>query len=426
MGLAILLVSFFALLAIGFPIAFALAAASLAAILYEGIPVWILAQRMSDGIQIYSLLAIPFFIFAGEVMLHGGLARRLVDLASAAVGWMRGGLGVVNVFASMLFGGISGSAVADTSALGSIMIPMMKKSGYDADYAVNVTITSSVAGLLIPPSHNMILYMVAAGGGVSIVKLFLAGIVPGILMCVCLALAAWLVAVRRGYPAVPFAGLTQVGVLAAHAFPGLFTAILIIGGVLSGVMTVTESAGVGAIYALLVTALFYRSLDWPVLRACLVNTFRMTAIVMMLVAGAQAFAWLLTLYQVPALVIASMSSISDNPLVIFLLVNLILLLLGAFMDMGPLILICTPIFLPVMVSHGMDPLQFGMILMMNLGIGLCTPPVGALLFIGCTIGEIGIEDALRSIWPFYAAIFVALMLLTYVPAISLTIPGLLD
>ncbi|GAB5378441.1 MAG: TRAP transporter large permease [Acuticoccus sp.] len=426
MGLALLLGIFAVGVIIGLPVAFVLGIAALTAFWYEGLPLLIGFQRIIAGVNVFSLLAIPFFIFAGELMFHGGIAMRLVRFASAAVGQVRGGLGVVNVFSSMLFGGISGSAVADTSALGSILIPVMKDKGYDDDYSVNVTVTSSIAGILIPPSHNMILFAVAAGGGVSISQLFLAGVVPGVLMCVCLAGAAYIIAVKRNYPAETFAGWRSLFFTFINALPGLFTAVIIVGGVLSGVFTVTESGAFGAIYAAVVTLFVYRGLTWDSFKLAVVRSVRTTSMVMILVACAAAFAYMLTFYQVPAKMITFMTGISENPIAILLMINLMLLLLGMIMDMAALILICTPIFLPVVKSLGMDPVQFGMILMMNLGLGLCTPPVGACLFVGCAIGKVPIEKAVVTIWPFYIAILVALMLTTFVPSISLTLPYLLD
>ncbi len=426
MGLAILLGLFAVCVIIGVPVAFALGIAAVTVFIYEGLPLMISFQRIISGISVFSLLAIPFFIFAGELMLHGGIADRLVRLASAAVGRMRGGLGTVNVFSSMLFGGISGSAVADVSALGSILIPVMKEKGYGADYAVNVTVTSSIAGIMIPPSHNMILFAVAAGGGISVSKLFIAGIVPGFIMCLCLAVAAYLVAVKMNYPSEEFPGWGPLGKAAISAVPGLFTAVIIVGGTLSGIFTVTESGAFGVIYALLITTLFYRSLSWEAFKIAVIRSVRTTSMVMVLVGCATAFAFLLALYRVPDNLTKFLLTISENPIIILLLLNLMLLILGMIMDMAALILICTPIFLPVVTSFGMDPIQFGMIMMMNLGLGLCTPPVGACLFVGCVIGEVRIEKVVRTIWPFYAAILVALALTTFVPAISMTLPSLID
>ncbi|MCI4664010.1 MAG: TRAP transporter large permease [Neomegalonema sp.] len=424
MGLTILFGLFAILLLFGMPVAFAIGLAAVATFAYEGLPILTAFQRMLSGVSVLSLLAIPFFIFAGELMLHGGIAGRLVRLASAAVGSLRGGLGIVNVFSSMLFGGISGSAVADTSALGSILVPVMKEKGYDADYAVNVTVASSIAGVVIPPSHNMILYAIAAGGGLSIGKLFVAGVVPGVLMCLCLAIAAYWVAVRRGYPAETFPGWRSLLISFIVALPGLLTAVIIVGGVLSGVMTVTESGALGAVYAIVVTALVYRELNWKGFITAVSRAVRTTAMVMILVSAATAFSYMLTIYRVPNELATFLSSISSNPLVILLILNFMLLALGMVMDMAALILICTPIFLPLVKSFGMDPVQFGIIMMMNLGLGLCTPPVGACLFVGCAIGGIKIEKTVRTIWPFYLAIFTALLLVTYVPAVSLTLPRL--
>ncbi|MDF9435825.1 TRAP transporter large permease [Chromohalobacter israelensis] len=423
MGLMILFGLFFLGLIVGAPVAFAVGLAAAGTFLYEGLPLFVAFQRILSGISVFSLLAIPFFIFAGELMLHGGISTRLVRLASAAVGRVRGGLGMVNVSSSMLFGGISGSAVADTSALGSILIPVMKEKGYDADYAVNVTVTSSVAGVVIPPSHNMILYAVAAGGGISITQLFIAGIVPGVLMCLALAVAAYVVAVKRGYKGEAFPGWSALMLSFVAALPGLMTAVIIVGGVLSGVLTVTESGAFGAIYAIVVTGLVYRELRWEPFKQAVYQAVRTTSLVMILVGCASAFSYLLALYSVPQMLTDALLSISENPYVILLMLNLILLGLGMIMDMAALILICTPIFLPVAEEFGMDPIQFGIIMMMNLGLGLCTPPVGSCLFVGSVIGKIKIEQAVRTIWPFYLALFAVLMLVTYVPAISLTLPG---
>jgi len=422
MGLLLLLGLFALCVTIGVPVAFALAIAAIATFAYEGLPLLIGFKRIVSGISVFSLLAIPFFIFAGELMLRGGIATRLINLAAAAVGWMRGGLGVVNVASSMLFGGISGSAVADVSALGSLLIPVMKRKGFGADYAVNVTVTSSIAGIVIPPSHNMILYVVAAGGGISVAKMFLAGFLPGFIMCLCLGVAAYWVAARKDYPREVFPGFTAVLVSAIAAVPGLFTAVIIVGGALSGVFTVTESGAFGVIYALLITVLAYRSLSFKDFCAAVGQSVRTTAMVMILVGSATAFAYLLALYRVPEQLTSMLLYISDNPIIILIILNVMLLVLGMIMDMAALILICTPIFLPVVKSFGMDPVQFGIILMMNLGLGLCTPPVGACLFVGCAIGQVPIDKAVRTIWPFYLAILVALAIVTFVPDASLALP----
>ncbi|WP_170441747.1 TRAP transporter large permease [Ruegeria arenilitoris] len=425
MGIFLLLGVFALCVLIGTPVAFALGIAAISAFWFEGLPLMIGFQRIASGINVFSLMAIPFFIFAGELMFHGGIAMRLVRFASAAVGAVRGGLGIVNVFSSMLFGGISGSAIADISALGSILVPVMKEKGYDADYAVNVTVTSSIAGIIIPPSHNMIIFAIAAGGGISISKLFLAGVVPGVLMCLCLAVAAYLVAVRRGYQAETFPGWKALVISFLSAIPGLLTAVIIVGGVLSGIFTVTESGAFGAIYAFVVTLVVYRSITWDKFCIAVASAVRTTAMVMILIACAGAFAYMLTFYRVPDKTVDLLTGLTENPILILLMINAVLLLLGMIMDMAALILICTPIFLPVANSLGIDPLQFGMILLVNLGLGLCTPPVGSCLFVGCAVGKLPMEKAVRTIWPFYLAILVALMLITFVPAISLTLPGLL-
>ena len=425
MGLLLLFGAFAFCLVIGVPVAFALGISAIAAFWFEGLPLFVGFQRLVAGINVYAFMAIPFFIFAGELMFHGGIAQRLVRFAQAAVGAVRGGLGIVNVFSSMLFGGISGSAIADISALGSILIPVMKDKGYDADYAVNVTVTSSIAGIIIPPSHNMIIFALATGGAVSISKLFIAGVVPGVLMCICLAVAAYVVAVKRGYRAEKFPGFAALAVAFAAAIPGLLTAVIIVGGVLSGIFTVTESGAFGAMYALVITLLVYRNLTWEKFKTAVISSVRTTSMVTILIACAGAFAYMLTFYRVPDKTVDFLLSVTENPIMILLMINAVLLILGMIMDMAALILICTPIFLPVMNTLGIDPLQFGMILLVNLGLGLCTPPVGTCLFVGCAVGKLPMEKAVRTIWPFYLAIFVALMLITFVPAISLTLPYLI-
>ena len=424
MTLVVLFGTFLLLLLLGVPIAFTLGVSAFATVLYMDLPLMVVFQRMAAGMNVFALMAIPFFIYAGELMLHGGIAERLVRLANAIIGHVRGGLGLVNVLASMLFGGISGSAVADASALGSVLIPMMREKGYDADYAVNVTVTSATIGLIIPPSHNMIIYSIAAGGTVSVASLFLAGVVPGVLTGVCLMVAAYAIAVRRGYPREARANWRVLIVTFAAALPGLITAIIIVGGVISGIFTATESSSIAVIYALIITAFAYRSLNWRAFVTATMNAVRTTAMVLLLIGTAAAFGWLLALNQVPAQLFELMQTISDNPIVTLLIINLILLFLGTFMDMSPLIVITTPIFLPVVKALGMDPVQFGILLMINLGLGLVTPPVGTVLFVGCAVAKIRMEDTLKTVWPFYLALLAALFLVTYIPAISMTLPRL--
>ncbi|MGR3494016.1 TRAP transporter large permease [Citreimonas sp.] len=424
MELWILFGSFTVLLLIGTPVAFCLGVSSFATVLYMGLPPIVVFQRLNSGISVFALMAIPFFIYAGEIMVRGDIARRLVALAGAMVGHLRGGLGQVNITASVLFGGISGSAAADASAIGGLMIPQMEKRGYDTDYAVNVTVVSSIIALMLPPSHNLIIYSISAGGRISIADLFTAGIIPGLLLALSLMVAAWYVARKRGYPTEPFPGLQMLGILFASAVPGLILVAIIFGGVRSGVFTASESSCIAVVYALAVTLVAYRSLSWGAFVETTLNAVRTTAMVLLVIGSAAAFGWLLAFLRVPAALVDGLQSVSDNPIVILLLINLCLLLLGTFMDMSPLIVITTPIFLPVAAAFGVDPVQFGIILILNLGIGLCTPPVGAVLFVGCAVGRIHIGQAVRTIWPFYLAAFVTLLFVTYVPALSLWLPSL--
>ncbi|WP_128255581.1 TRAP transporter large permease [Falsirhodobacter deserti] len=424
MELWILFGSFVLLLLIGTPVAFCLGAASFFTVLYMGLPPVVVFQRLNSGISVYALMAIPFFIFAGDLMVRGDIARRLVALAGGLVGHLRGGLGQVNILASVMFGGVSGSAAADASAVGGLMVPQMKARGYSADYAVNITVVGSIIALMIPPSHNMIIYSIAAGGRLSIADLFTAGIIPGLLLALSLMVAAWFVARRRGYPTEPFPGLRILGVMFVSALPGLLLIAIIFGGVRSGIFTASESSNIAVVYALLVTLLVYRTLGWEDFKEATFGAVRTTAMVLMVIGSAACFGWLLAFLKVPTSMIAFLQGISDNPLVILLLINLTLLVLGTFMDMSPLIVITTPIFLPVAQAFGVDPVHFGVILILNLGIGLCTPPVGSVLFVGCAVGRIGIGEAMRSIWPFYGAACMTLVLVTYIPALSLWLPAL--
>lgn len=424
MELTLLLGLLALLLIIGVPVAFALGLASLVTFIFMDIAPVVAFQRIATGVNVFSLMAIPFFIFAGDLMQQAGIAERLVRVADAAMGRIRGGLGVVDVGASMMFGGVSGSAVASVSALGSTLIPLMKEKGYDSDYAVNVTTTSAILGILIPPSHNMIIYAAAAGVSVSVADLFLAGVLPGILTGILLAAAAWVIAVRRGYPKGEFPGWPAFAAAFASALPGLLTAVIIFGGVLGGVFTPTESSAVAVIYTLVIAVIVYRTLGFRGFTTAAQNAVKTTAMVMLIIGSAAAFGWLLALLEAPEQLAALLQTLTDNPILILLLINLILLILGTFMDMAPLIVITSPIFLPVAMATGMDPVQFGIMMMLNLGIGLVTPPVGSVLFVGCAVGKIKVEQAVRTIWPFYLALFLALMAITFVPALTLTLPGL--
>ncbi len=424
MELTLLLGSFTLLLLIGVPVAFCLGAAAFATVLYMDLPPIVVFQQLASGMNVFSMLAIPFFIFAGDLMMRGQIADRLVALAAAMVGHLRGGLGQVNIVAATLFGGVSGSAVADASAVGGVMIPQMKARGYAPDYAVNITANAALIDLLIPPSHNMILYVIAAGGAISVADLFTAGIVPGLVMMLSLMVVAWLVAVKRGYPRETFPGWAILARLIFNAIPGLMLIVIIFAGVRSGVFTATESACVAVIYALLVVLLVYRSLSWEGFVHAVGGAVRTTGMVMLIIGTASAFGWLMALLQVPAQTVALMKGITDDPLMTLLIINIVLLLLGTFMDMAPLIMIGTPIFLPVVKAIGMDPVQFGIVLIVNLGIGTITPPVGPVLFVACAVGKVSMWDATKTSAPFYAAMVVVLMLVTYVPALSLWLPAL--
>ncbi len=423
MELWILFGSFVLLLLIGTPVAFCLGVSSFATVLYLGLPPVVVFQRLNSGVSVYALMAIPFFIYSGDLMVRGDIARRLVALAGAMVGHLRGGLGQVNVLASVMFGGVSGSAAADASAVGGLMIPQMKARGYDVDYAVNLTVVGSIIALLIPPSHNMIIYSISAGGRLSIADLFTAGVIPGLMLALSLMVAAWFVARRRGYPTEPFPGVSSLGRMFISAVPGLILVAIIFGGVRSGIFTASESANIAVVYALLVTALIYRTLPWHEFVGATVAAVRTTSMVLLVIGCAACFGWLLAYLKVPTAMVEGLRSLSDNPIVILLLINVVLLILGTFMDMSPLIIITTPIFLPVAQAFGVDPVHFGVILILNLGIGLCTPPVGAVLFVGCAVGRISIWQAMRTIWPFYFAAFATLMLVTYIPALSLWLPA---
>jgi tripartite ATP-independent transporter DctM subunit len=423
MELFILFGSFVGLLLIGTPVAFCLGIASFATVLYLGLPPVVVFQRLNSGVSVYALMAIPFFIYAGDLMVRGDIARRLVALAGALVGHLRGGLGQVNILTSVMFGGVSGSATADASAVGGIMVPQMKARGYDVDYAVNVTVTGAIIALMIPPSHNMIIYSIAAGGKLSIADLFTAGIIPGLLLALSLMVAAWWVARKRGYPTEPFPGMAVLGRMFASAVPGLILIAIIFGGVRSGVFTASESSNIAVVYALLVTLLVYRTLSFSEFVEATFGAVRTTAMVLMVIGSAACFGWLLAYLRVPTQMVAFLQEVSTNPFVILLLINITLLILGTFMDMSPLIVITTPIFLPVAQAFGVDPVHFGVIMILNLGIGLCTPPVGSVLFVGCAVGRIGIGQVMRTIWPFYGACFATLMLVTYIPALSLWLPA---
>jgi len=425
MELLILGLSLVGLLCLGVPVAFALLAATALTFVALDIPIIVAFQRMAAGFSVFTLMAIPFFIFAGDLMYRSGIAERLVRLAESVFGRSRGGLGQVTVGASTLFGAVSGSAIASASAMGSTLMPLMRAKGYHADYAVNVTATAAIVGLLIPPSHNMIIYAAASGIGVSVGDLFLAGVGPGLVTATLLMAAAWVVAVRRGYPRGEFPGLAMFARALVVALPGLLAALIIVGGILSGVFTATESSAIAVVYTIAIAALVYRTLGWRTFWQSAIQSVRITAMVLLIIGAATAFGYALAILEAPAQLAQMITAASSNPIVVLFILNILLLLLGTFMDMSPLIIITTPILLPVAMEVGVDPVHFGMIMMLNLGIGLVTPPVGSVLFVAAAVGELKVEAAVRTIWPFYSALLIALGLVTYLPAISLTLPRLM-
>ena len=425
MGIAILFGLFAVLLLIGVPVAYALAAASLVTLLYLDLPSIVLVQQISSGTGSASLIAIPLFIFAGEIMMRGGISERLISLAASLVGRLRGGLGQVSILSSLFFGGVSGSAIADVSAVGGTMIPQMIKRGYDRDFAVNVSITAALVALLVPPSHNLILYSAAAGGGLSIADLFAAGIVPALLMTLVLMVTGWLIARRRGYGVETFPGFPAVLKRLVSALPGLGLVALIFVGIRAGIFTAVESAAIAVVYALLVTSVLYRQLGWREFFATVTHAARTTGVILFVIATAAVFGWLLAYLQVPAAAVELLESFAHNKYMVLLMIVVILLLLGTFMDLAPMILICTPIFLPVAKAYGIDPIHFGLVLVLTGGLGLVTPPVGSVLFIGTAIGKITVAESMKSIWPFWLAGLGVLLVVTFVPELSLWLPHLL-
>ena len=425
MALTILCVSFTLLLLLGVPVAFSIGLSSLATLLFEGMPLAVGFQQMISAMNPFSFLAIPFFIFAGEIMMYGGIADKIVDFAKSLAGHMRGGLGMSNVLACTLFGGVSGSPVADVSAMGAVLIPQMKKEGYDADYAVNVTTHASLVGALMPTSHNLIIFALAASGKVSIAALILAGIVPAVVLTICNLVAAYAVAVKRGYPAGTFPGWSVVGYSFAQSLPGLFVVVIIIAGILSGAFTATESASVAVLWALFLATIVYKKLTRDQLLKAAAKAVKSTGAVLLLIGISSMFGYLIGLYGVAELTGQMLSNLSTTPWVIFLCVNIILFVLGTFLDMAATILICTPIFLPICQQMGMSTEQFGIVMLINCALGLNTPPVGTTQFIGCTIGEVSVGTVMKTIWPFYGGLIAALMMVTYVPAFSMWLPNLI-
>jgi tripartite ATP-independent transporter DctM subunit len=421
----VLLGSFIALMLIGMPVAYAMGLAAILGALWIDIPLDALMIQIASGVNKFSLLAIPFFVLAGAIMAEGGMSRRLVAFANVLVGFVRGGLSLVNILASTFFGAISGSSMADTASIGSVMIPEMEKKGYPRDFATAVTVSGSVQAILIPPSHNAVIYSLAAGGGVSIAALFLAGVLPGLLLGLTLAIMCLFIAKKRNFPKGEVIPLKQALKICVDALWGLTTMVIILGGILSGVFTATESAAIAVVWAFFVTMFIYRDYKWKDLPKLMHRTVKTLCIVMILIGFAASFGYIMTLMQIPLKITMMFTEMSDNRYVILFYINILLLVLGTLMDMAPLILIMTPILLPVVKLLGVDPVHFGMIMMVNLGIGLLTPPVGGVLFVGAAIAKLPIETVTRALLPFFGALLLVLAAVTYIPALSLWLPGLL-
>lgn len=420
-GLIVLMISLFILMFMRVPIAFSLGISSVITAIYLDIPLLLLFQKMVSGINSFTFLAVPFFILAAEIMNAGGLTDKIMKFATVLVGRVRGGLAMVNVLDSMFFGGISGSSVADVSSIGAMIIPAMEKQGYDKDFTIVLTVTTSVQGVLIPPSQNMIYYALAAGG-ISIGNLFLAGYIPGILLGIALMIPTYIISVKRNYPVGIKYSFREGLAIALEALAGLFMVFIIIGGIAFGIFTATESAAVATVYALIITCLVYKNMSLAKIKEILFASSKTLATVLAIIATSSAFGFVLSYLKVPAMITNFFLNVSDNPIVIMILINLLLLIAGMFMDMGVLILILTPILLPVATSIGVDPLHFGIIMILNLGIGLCTPPVGTSLMVGCAIADMPIEKSLKALLPFYAAMLALLMIITFVPELSLWLP----
>ena len=422
-AIMILLASFLIMVLLRFPIAYSVAISTLLCLYYQGLPLATLTQQMVKGISSFSLMAVPFFITMGVLMGSGGISEKLLNLADACVGWMTGGLAMVNIVASYFFGGISGSASADTASLGSLEIPMMVNRGYDVDFATAVTISSSVEGMLVPPSHNMVIYATTAGG-LSVGSLFLAGYLPGAVLAGSLMVLSYILSKKRGYPKGESFSLSRLGKELATSIWALSAILIVVVGVCAGVFTATESAAIAVIYSLLVSLYIYKGLTWKGVWKALNQCVDTLSIVLILIATSNAFGYCLTKLHVPSLAANLITGVSDNPYVIAILLNVILLVLGMIMDMAPIILITTPILLPIATSIGIDPIQYGIMLVLNCGIGLLTPPVGAVLFIGSGIAKRPMEKVVKEMLPFYVFMIIALILITFIPAITLCIPWL--
>jgi len=423
-AIVILLGSFFIMILLRFPIAYAVALASVLCLLAQGHNLTTVCQQMVKGISSFNLMAVPFFITMGCLMGSGGISERLIALANACVGWMRGGMAMVNIVASYFFGGISGSASADTASLGSILIPMMVDQGYDADFSTAVTITSSCEGLLVPPSHNMVIYATTAGS-ISVGSLFLAGYLPGALLALSLMIGSYIISVKRNYPKGEKFSMINLIKQLFYSFWALAAVLIVVFGVVTGKYTPTESAAIAVIYSLVVSVFFYKGLDWKGVWRVIGECVDTLAIVLILISTSSVFGTCLTQLHVPDLAASAITGLTTNPILLALLLNLILLVLGCIMDMAPIILIATPILLPIATSIGIDPIQFGIMVVLNCGIGLLTPPVGAVLFIGSAVSGVPMEKVVKATLPFYLCMIITLLLITFIPAISMLIPTLL-
>lgn len=423
-AIAILLVSFLVMILLRFPIAYAVGLSSIFCLMSQGLPLSTLCQFMVKGISSFSLMAVPFFITMGVLMGSGGISDKLIALADACVGWMTGGMAMVNIVASYFFGGISGSASADTASLGTILIPMMVEQGYDDDFSTAVTITSSCEGLLVPPSHNMVIYATSAGG-ISVGALFLAGYLPGALLAASLMVGSYIISKKRNYPKGAKFSIKNLLKQLSVSIWALAAIIIVVFGVVGGVFTATESAAIAVIYSLIVSVFIYKGLDWKGVWRVLEDCVNTLSIVMILIATSAVFGNCLTRLHVPDMAAQAITGLSDNPYVIALLLNLILLFLGCIMDMAPIILIATPILLPIATSIGISPIQFGIMMILNCGIGLLTPPVGAVLFIGSAVGKVKMERVVKATLPFYLCMIITLLLITFIPEISMLLPNLL-
>jgi tripartite ATP-independent transporter DctM subunit len=425
MDMLVLLGSFVMLMLVGMPVAYALGLSALSGALWIDLPLDAVMIQLASGVNKFSLLAIPFFVLAGALMAEGGMSRRLVAFANVLVGFVRGGLSLVNILASTFFGGISGSAVADTASIGSVLIPEMERKGYPRDFSTALTVSGSVQAILIPPSHNMVIYSMAAGGSVSVAALFLAGLLPGLLLGAMLAVYCLVVARQRNFPKGDVIPLRQALKICAEAMWGLMTMVIILGGIMSGVFTANESASIAVIWSFFVTMFVYRDYKWRDLPKLVHRTVKTVTVVMILIGFAACFGYVMTLMQIPLKITTFFTSLTNNTYLILFYINIMLLILGTLMDMAPLILILTPILLPVVKLLGVDPVHFGIIIMVNLGIGLLTPPVGSVLFVGSAVGKIKIEALVKAMYPFFGVLLLLLALVTYVPALTMWLPRLM-